>query len=537
MSQVPLFANLSEYNLTPRPSVTRSGESDAQSDESVPLEELLDRDGTISCPFEDQVFIQVPFLQNKENLLAGISEEDVPDLASATVVKKFYMEMHADDLRLRYVVTMITDASYYRENPEFDYLDKPNYTGVVLLSSIQGKLIDATLYSDGLIRNAQLLTPEELASGKHDELHYITLYTSIPATKARQEQKEGDIAIEAVIDPAYIEDSYQQYYERLLEEWMRSEMEFIMSNYNGPIWTGDGSDGGGNGNSWLDRGGLDSKRDLDPRYTVSLSTNHPEMINVEGGGTYPKGTRVSITCSMIVPYWYQNLHAVFDRWTGDLEEYDDYEVQLRVSKDITATAYFEDIAPCKDAERGVMNPLRSMSVAPSGGWNYKGGTFGYTRESGTKKHSGLDLEATPGTSIYAMYSGTIVSMRTDAPNAYEDFSPGNKIVIECEIDGEILYFMYAHLNYGNPVAFNYRESRDFTIGDTVYAGDLIGYSGKTGNAFYDKEVPNKHLHLGVNTRQDLSPAGWVDPTPYINGTIDVKSIQTTQGAITEIRCD
>ena len=447
------------------------------------------------------------------------------------------MEMHADDLRLRYVVTMITDASYYRENPEFDYLDKPNYTGVVLLSSIQGKLIDATLYSDGLIRNAQLLTPEELASGKHDELHYITLYTSIPATKARQEQKEGDIAIEAVIDPAYIEDSYQKYYERLLEEWMRSEMEFIMSNYNGPIWTGDDSNGGGNGNSWLDRGGLDSKRDLDPRYTVSLSTNHPEMINVEGGGTYPKGTRVSITCSMIVPYWYQNLHAVFDRWTGDLEEYDDYEVQLRVSKDITATAYFEDIAPCKDAERGVMNPLRSMSVAPSGGWNYKGGTFGYTRESGTKKHSGLDLEATPGTSIYAMYSGTIVSMRTDAPNAYEDFSPGNKIVIECEIDGEILYFMYAHLNYGNPVAFNYRESRDFTIGDTVYAGDLIGYSGKTGNAFYDKEVPNKHLHLGVNTRQDLSPAGWVDPTPYINGTIDVKSIQTTQGAITEIRCD
>lgn len=526
VSQVPLFANLSEYNLTPRPPVTRAGEVDAESDESVPLEELLDRDGTISCPFEDQFFIQVPFLQNKENLLAGISEEEVPDLASATVVKKFYMEMHADDLRLRYVVTMVTGAAYYRENPEFDYLDKPNYTGVVLLSSIQGKLIDATMYSDGLIRNAQLLTPEELASGKHDDLQFITLYKQIPSTRSLQEIQTLD---EAAYCVASREDSF--------DRWWREMMDYFESDDGGGlIWTGDGSNGGGNGNYRSDEGGLDTHRDPDPRYTVSLSTNHPEMINVEGGGTYPKGTRVSITCSMIVPYWHPDLHAVFDRWTGDLEEYDDYEVQLRVSKNITSTAYFEDIAPCKDAERGVMNPLREMSVAPSGGWNYKGGTFGYTRESGTKKHEGLDLEATPGTPLYAMYPGTIVSMETDAPNYNVKRSYGNQIVVESEIDGETLYFMYAHLNYGNPVAYNYRESRDFAVGDSVYVGDLIGYTGKTGNAF-DDDVPNKHLHLGINTGIDMSSAGWVDPAPYINGTIDVGSIQRDQGAITEIHCD
>ena len=257
---------------------------------------------------------------------------------------------------------------------------------------------------------------------------------------------------------------------------------------------------------------------------------------VEGAGAYPKGTRVSITCSVKVPYWYPNLHAVFDRWTGDLAEYDDYEVQLRISSNITSTAYFEDIAPCEDVERGVMNPLREMSVAPSGGWNYKGGTFGNTRNSGKKNHNGLDLSADPGTSLYAMYSGTVHMIKDDAPNKHVKGSYGNQIVIESEIDGQTLFFMYAHLDYGTPVAINPRTGEPFHEGDSVYAGDLLGYTGKTGNAFKDDEVPIKHLHLGVSTSWDGSK-NWEDPAPYINGTIDVDTIQTSQGEISEIRCD
>ena len=538
MSQVPLFANLSEYNLTPRPPVTRAGEVDAESDESVPLEELLDWDGTISCPFEDQFFIQVPFLQNKENLLAGISEEEVPDLASATVVKKFYMEMHADDLRLRYVVTMVTGAAYYRENPEFDYLDKPNYTGVVLLSSIQGKLIDATLYSDGLIRNVRLLTPEELASGEHEELHYITLYTSIPATKARQEQKEGDIAIEAVIDldPAYKEDSYQKYYDRLLEEWMRSEMEFILSDGGGPIETCDGSDGGGNANANDNGGSSDRPHWREKEYFVSLSTNVPDLVQYYGTGSYAYGTRISVR-----PVYVGNPHFGLSAWfshrTGDLADYKEMELDIRIDKDTKATAYFNDAPPCKDNVRGIMNPLRSMSVAATA-LGYYGGTYGYTRidKQGKKQyHSGIDLLAEVGTPVYAMFSGKIGKIVSDVPDLPGQRPKlGNEIEIKAEYDGASITVIYGHLQSGNTVAINPRTGELFKKGDPVYAGDIIGYSGRSGNA-YANDVPNKHVHLTVKKNGVTA-----DPEDYINGTIlgnTKKEINDNQGKKTDIRCD
>ena len=65
----------------------------------------------------------------------------------------------------------------------------------------------------------------------------------------------------------------------------------------------------------------------------------------------------------------------------------------------------------------------------------------------------------------------------------------------------------------------------------MYQGDLIGYAGRTGNA---TDVPNPHLHFGVN-----AGGKWIDPKPYINGTYPTgqKSIDKGKGKITGIRCD
>ena len=69
------------------------------------------------------------------------------------------------------------------------------------------------------------------------------------------------------------------------------------------------------------------------------------------------------------------------------------------------------------------------------------------------------------------------------------------------------------------------------MGDKVFQGDLIGYSGRSGNA---TDVPNPHLHFGV-----MAGGKWVDPKPYINGTYPSgrKSIDKGKGRITGIRCD
>ena len=69
---------------------------------------------------------------------------------------------------------------------------------------------------------------------------------------------------------------------------------------------------------------------------------------------------------------------------------------------------------------------------------------------------------------------------------------------------------------------------------------MIGYSGKTGNAFSDKDVPVKHLHLGVSTNwSSISRKlnNWIDPSPYINGTIDASTIMDSEGSVDDINCD
>ena len=78
---------------------------------------------------------------------------------------------------------------------------------------------------------------------------------------------------------------------------------------------------------------------------------------------------------------------------------------------------------------------------------------------------------------------------------------------------------------------NPRTGQIFSIGDQVYRGDLIGYTGKTGNAWND-DVPNKHLHLSV-----FVGGSTVDPVSYINGTIDPDTIQATRGEVSNIQCD
>ncbi len=105
-----------------------------------------------------------------------------------------------------------------------------------------------------------------------------------------------------------------------------------------------------------------------------------------------------------------------------------------------------------------------------------------------------------------------------------------------------VYLQYSHLRYGTPVAVNPRTGKPFTKGDRVFAGDLIGYTGKTGNACDDAAVPNKHLDLmaafGVDASTGkLRPGALTDPAPFLNGTLDLENLQRKKGQVDNIRCD
>ncbi len=97
--------------------------------------------------------------------------------------------------------------------------------------------------------------------------------------------------------------------------------------------------------------------------------------------------------------------------------------------------------------------------------------------SGQKGHNGIDLNTPSGTPVYAAASGTYY---TGGSNSH---SRGYYVVIEHTIGNNLSYYSgYQHLSKFNT---------NLKSGATVKAGDLIGYSGSSG------EGSGTHLHFGI----------------------------------------
>lgn len=109
-------------------------------------------------------------------------------------------------------------------------------------------------------------------------------------------------------------------------------------------------------------------------------------------------------------------------------------------------------------------------------------------------HSGYDWSMPENTPIYAAASGIIENL-TISNNGY-----GNRIIIKHPNGYRTLY---AHLKASQPFAGG------ITLGQSVEQGELIGYSGNTGNS------SGAHLHFGVyrgafssNEIKATDPFGW-----------------------------
>ena len=155
------------------------------------------------------------------------------------------------------------------------------------------------------------------------------------------------------------------------------------------------------------------------------------------------------------------------------------------------------------------NPQRTL-------YNSKGvekpsnGAFGLVRtnENGNKKaHTGLDLFADIGTPCYACLDGEIASLHED-PKGFGDVlvlkvsgddlrKSRNSYIIEYkyefedededdfDINADYFYLRYCHLS---------QRLKSLKEGVKVKAGDLLGYTGDTGNA---KGAINPHLHFEI----------------------------------------
>ena len=183
--------------------------------------------------------------------------------------------------------------------------------------------------------------------------------------------------------------------------------------------------------------------------------------------------------------------------------------------------------PCRNEEKGKANPLVVMDLMPPNRNNIGGARFGYTRVNkyGEKKfHQGIDLMAEPNTPVYALFSGTIIGPYvTEQPNKIGENYPsgyigdtngaGNRFGVRSTINGKTITVYYWHLSADQPVAM--RNGKPLKVGDYVYGGTVIGYTGVTGNA--NSEFP--HLHLGI-----MDETGkWINPELYLNATVNGKT--------------
>ncbi len=101
-------------------------------------------------------------------------------------------------------------------------------------------------------------------------------------------------------------------------------------------------------------------------------------------------------------------------------------------------------------------------------------------------HSGIDITGEQGASVYAANNGVVVEKT-------QNMSYGNYILIK---HGDNLYTLYAHMS----------DFANVSVGDTVTAGQVIGYVGMTGAA------AGPHLHFEIRTCEEYSCT--VNPVDY-----------------------
>lgn len=135
--------------------------------------------------------------------------------------------------------------------------------------------------------------------------------------------------------------------------------------------------------------------------------------------------------------------------------------------------------------------------------------FGVSRSYGfQRRHLGNDLMGSLGTPIIAVEGGTVEALGW---NQYGGWRVGIRSFDRHR------YYYYAHLRKDTPFA------PGLEVGDTVQAGDVIGFMGRTG--YSTKENVNNinivHLHFGLQlifdeSQKECNSEIWVDVYDIVN---------------------
>ena len=157
----------------------------------------------------------------------------------------------------------------------------------------------------------------------------------------------------------------------------------------------------------------------------------------------------------------------------------------------------------KDGEQIPVYGLKAFSPIAAGYTYSHCDDFGANRSYGfQRKHLGHDMMGAHGTPIVAVEGGVVEAMGW---NRYGGWRIGIR-----SFDSR-RYYYYAHLQKDHPYA------EGLAVGDTVQAGDLLGFMGRTG--YSDREnvenIEVVHLHFGMQlifdeSQKECQSEIWID---------------------------
>ena len=143
--------------------------------------------------------------------------------------------------------------------------------------------------------------------------------------------------------------------------------------------------------------------------------------------------------------------------------------------------------------------------------NYSSGSY----------HAGTDFPVPLNTPVYSTCDGEVVAV-TSLTTSY-----GKHIKIRATVNGSTVYIRYCLLN-----------SFAVNVGDKVTSGQLIAYSGSTGNStgpHLHYEVRNSNDRYGSSSNPNLNPRDYLPGTSYLftsDKSTDVPSITIPSGSQT-----
>ena len=476
----------------------------------VPFIDLLDTLSLSSIEERGYLVTQIPFKATFDYNEIIISDSLNIDENSWSLCRKFFvtLEEKSSGKTKVEIVTMIPSPRVLETfGPHsFDYINREYFDGFIIHSDLEGNQSFVTYSSHGPVQKGELIYNSDC----NDANKWIII-PGIVQTKSSDEELEPAICIA---------------YRNLQDTDNRGAYPIFFDQGNPADDPNKGGrhlpeNGGGSG------GGGGSESPQDPflyNITVDITGNG----EVSGTGTYSKNYNATIKARGLAG-------SHFVRWAGEFYGRDTCFV-YKVTKDVFSTALFQQETSCYDSETTINAVINSQNLAATCFSNaekgiYTGADYGWTRFAGTKYHRGVDIAATEGTPIFAPYDGVITKIVSDIENgeykketsnySQSSWNAGNRIWLKCHINGNDITFKYFHLRspaHGGGVA------NGLSVGSKVIGGQLIGYTGQTGNA---QGVDIKHLHL-----ETWMNGHDVNPWSYINGEKDIKN-----GLIINTNCD